>query len=418
MAARAHLLFAAALATGFLIVAIAYIAAASRVGWALPNTATGMPATWAALLGAAGLLAEVTAQRQQPQKQRAYPAAVHVFQGLLLLMLVVATVALGCLKDTHGAIWSALAAAALGAVVLSRRRLGGRTGEPTSTPVVPLKASDSNAAAAAPPAATASPIAARAEPPTCRGRCARCCCLWTPLVLAAAVAVAFGVGSAMTAREGVLFPAPGKHFLLQASPPSSTGAPGGEKPTAVRLHMHCLGERADPSRPVLIFEHGGGASSFGFYGVQQLLAERGVRSCAYDRPGFGWSEPLPVGAESIDTYKHLLSGLLAAAGENPPYVLVGHSAGVELVQVFAHAHPEQVAAVSLLDGYPNYLLLMGLSEAQARQQEARVCGILQAARAFEGAGLLRPIFMRRPVFEPPSEAARQSRLVHGCLAVV
>lgn len=408
-AARAHLLFASTLAVGFLVVAIAYMAAASRPGWTLPNTATGMPAMWAGLLGATGLLAEVTAQRQQhAQRQQTYPAAVRAFQVLLLLMLFIATVSLGCLKDTHGAVWAALAAAALCAVILSRRWLGDNTGEPTSTPVVPLKTSDSNAPA--PPAATASPITTTDPPkPTCRSRFARCCCLWTPLVLATVVAVAYGIGSAMTAREGVLFPAPGQHFVLQAS--ASASAP------AVRMHMHCVGERADPTRPIVVFEHGGGSSSFGFYGVQQRLAAQGVRSCAYDRPGFGWSEALPVGAESLDTYEYLLSGLLAAAGEAAPYVMVGHSAGVELVQVYAHARPERVAAVSLLDGYPDWLLLMGMSEAQARQDDKRVCGILQAARAFEGAGLLRPIFIRPPLFDPPSEAARQSRFVHVCVSL-
>jgi len=404
-AARAHMVASASLAAAFLVVAIGYIVVASRKGFRFAHNATGMTAMWAALLAATGLSAEAIVQRllqRGQQQERLYPAAVRAFQALLLLMFFVATVSLACLKDAHGAVWSALAAVALGAVMANRRRLS-KMGEPKASPVVPLKAADAQQhrspqeegahMAQAPPATS-----------TCRRKCARCCCLWTPLVLATVIAVAFGMGAAMmTAVERVLYPAPGTHYVLSAAPNSSE---------TVRMHMNCMGQRdaADPTRPVVIFEHGGGSSSFTFFNVQEQLAAQGIRSCAYDRPGFGWSESLPVGWESLATYDRLLHSLLQAAGEAPPYLMAGHSAGVELVQVYAHRHPEDVAAVSLLDGYPDYLLLMGLTPAQAKQETTRVCGILQAARAFEGAGLLRPIWMHPPDdFEPRSEARRQSR---------
>src|SRR5690606_5634817 len=44
-----------------------------------------------------------------------------------------------------------------------------------------------------------------------------------------------------------------------------------------------------------------------------------------------------------------LQGLLRAAGETPPYVLVGHSLGGLLVHVYAHRFPAEVAGVVLVD---------------------------------------------------------------------
>lgn len=393
----------AGVALCFLAVAVAYMGVASRAGFRLAHDATGMPAMWAALLAATGLLAEAIVLRQskpQHQSEPRYPAVVRSFKALLVVTLVIAFVSFACLKDGHAAAWSALGALAMCVVMLHRcwRR---RAAQPKSSPVVPLKTADAVAVAASAPAAA--PAAAQTPtptPPTCRRRFARCCCLWTPLVLATVAAVAFGVGAAMTAHEAVLYAAPGTHFVLAAAPGASD---------TVRVHLYCVGERADPSRPVVIFEHGGGASSFSFFGVQQHLAAQGIRSCAYDRPGFGWSQSFPVGAESLASYDHVISSLLQAAGEAPPYVMAGHSAGVELVQVYARNHPGDVVGVSLLDGYPDWLQLHGLTPAQVRFENARVCGVLQAARAFEGAGLLRPIFSRRGAFEPASEAGRQAR---------
>ena len=44
-----------------------------------------------------------------------------------------------------------------------------------------------------------------------------------------------------------------------------------------------------------------------------------------------------------------LHGLLAAAGEHGPYVLVGHSIGGPYAMTYAASYPEQVAGMVLLD---------------------------------------------------------------------
>lgn len=69
-----------------------------------------------------------------------------------------------------------------------------------------------------------------------------------------------------------------------------------------------------------------------------------------------------------------------------------------------------MVALSLLDGYPDYLQLMGFSEAMIKASNARVCGILQAARAFEGISLTGLVQLGgNKDFQPKSEAARFTR---------
>jgi pimeloyl-ACP methyl ester carboxylesterase len=75
-----------------------------------------------------------------------------------------------------------------------------------------------------------------------------------------------------------------------------------------------------------------------------------TRVCAYDRPGTSDSRstdvPQPTSAQrSADD----LAKLLGAAGEAPPYVVVGHSYGGPIVRLFAGDRPEQVGGLVLVD---------------------------------------------------------------------
>ncbi|HXH24003.1 MAG TPA: alpha/beta fold hydrolase, partial [Vicinamibacterales bacterium] len=96
-----------------------------------------------------------------------------------------------------------------------------------------------------------------------------------------------------------------------------------------RLHLN----RQGSGRPVVVFDAALGASSLSWTLVQPEVA-RLTRTCAYDRAGFGWSEagPLPRTAGRIADELH---ALLHAAGEPPPYVLVGHSYGGLVTRIFA-----------------------------------------------------------------------------------
>jgi pimeloyl-ACP methyl ester carboxylesterase len=114
-----------------------------------------------------------------------------------------------------------------------------------------------------------------------------------------------------------------------------------------RLHLLCQGPASDRG-PLVLMESGAFGFSADWDSVQRKLAAEGVRSCAYDRAGLGFSDPGPGPRDS-----HAIVGdqekLLAAAGLKGPYVLVGHSmAGLHL-RLFAVRHPQEVAGLVLVD---------------------------------------------------------------------
>lgn len=110
-----------------------------------------------------------------------------------------------------------------------------------------------------------------------------------------------------------------------------------------RVHIHCVGS----GQPVTVFESGLGGFSLEWGEVQQRVAGHG-RVCAYDRAGYGWSDPGPLPRTATRNVTEL-HRLLEAAGETPPYVLVGHSYGGIIVRLFAQYYPQEVAGVVLLD---------------------------------------------------------------------
>ena len=109
------------------------------------------------------------------------------------------------------------------------------------------------------------------------------------------------------------------------------------------LHLRCEGDAA----PSVIFDSALGASSLSWSLVQSGVA-RAARACTYDRAGFSWSEagPLPRTAGRIADELH---ELLVRAGIPPPYLLVGHSFGGLVMQLFASRHREAVAGLVLIE---------------------------------------------------------------------
>ena len=113
-----------------------------------------------------------------------------------------------------------------------------------------------------------------------------------------------------------------------------------------RLHLDCAGEpRA--GQPTVILEAGIGDFSVEWSLVQPKVS-RFARVCSYDRAGNGWSDIGPH-PRTFRQIVYELHTLLAAAGENPPYVLVGHSYGGWLVRMFQATYPNQVAGMVLVD---------------------------------------------------------------------
>ena len=148
------------------------------------------------------------------------------------------------------------------------------------------------------------------------------------LLLFIAASIGFVYESSARGRDAKLYCPPGKLVDIGAH----------------RLHISCAGQGS----PTVVLEHGHQASYLDWYLVQPDIA-RFSRVCSYDRAGYGWSDlsPVPrvpsVMAEEMHT-------LLRAAGEAPPYILVGHSFGSFDAVMFAHKFPNEAAGVVLVDG--------------------------------------------------------------------
>lgn len=121
--------------------------------------------------------------------------------------------------------------------------------------------------------------------------------------------------------------------------------PVGEMVTVGDGHMHAIVSGA--GGPTVVLESGMGGCSLDWSLVQPALSKYAT-VLAYDRPGFGWSSPangVPTCAGSVETLRELLRAL----GLTPPYLLVGHSYGGMIMQLFAAAYPQEVMGLVLVD---------------------------------------------------------------------
>ena len=111
----------------------------------------------------------------------------------------------------------------------------------------------------------------------------------------------------------------------------------------VRLHAQILGGGA----PTVVFDAPVGASSLGWALVQPAVAEFAT-TFAFDRAGYGWSDPgrAPRTSARIVTELH---ELLENSGVPKPYVLVGASFGGCNLRLFAFRYPAEVAGLVLVD---------------------------------------------------------------------
>jgi pimeloyl-ACP methyl ester carboxylesterase len=113
-----------------------------------------------------------------------------------------------------------------------------------------------------------------------------------------------------------------------------------------RVYVHSQGEK-QPGQPTVVLLSGHGDWSHCWRKVAPEIA-RFARVVAYDRPGFGWSDPGPYPR----TPEKLVSELhrtLEAAGESGPYLLVGHSMGAALSRLFHRRYPGEVQGMVWVD---------------------------------------------------------------------
>ena len=123
------------------------------------------------------------------------------------------------------------------------------------------------------------------------------------------------------------FPVPGKLYTVEGH----------------QMHLDCRGAGS----PTVVIQPGLGEMSASFARITPVVAGT-TRVCAFDRAGQGWSAESQQPKDGLQAAKDLHS-VLAAAGEEGPYVMVGHSTGGTYAMVYASQFPEDVAGMVLLD---------------------------------------------------------------------
>jgi pimeloyl-ACP methyl ester carboxylesterase len=186
---------------------------------------------------------------------------------------------------------------------------------------------------------------------------------------ASALLIAFAIEVRTQKRDRTRFSAPGRLIDI-----------GGR-----RLHIVCKGTAG----PTVVLEAGGGQPSVLLMPLLNRVALTS-RVCAYDRAGFGWSDPAP-GGRSFEDRAHDLHRLLEAAELPPPYVLVGYSFGGLLVRTLARLYPADVGGVVLVDAAEE---AQAFAAYQALRHSAEQQGWM--ATFLTGSGLLRWAIVHRP----------------------
>ncbi|HEY8550744.1 MAG TPA: alpha/beta hydrolase [Vicinamibacterales bacterium] len=109
------------------------------------------------------------------------------------------------------------------------------------------------------------------------------------------------------------------------------------------MHVNVAGE----GQPVVVFVSGISSSSLNWTALQRRVAAC-TTAVAYDRPGLGWSGPSRRNLTAA-WHARALRDLLRTRGLPPPFVLVAHSFGSYIAQIFADRYEDDVAAVLLVD---------------------------------------------------------------------
>ncbi len=115
--------------------------------------------------------------------------------------------------------------------------------------------------------------------------------------------------------------------------------------TTLRGHkIHYVETRG--SAPAIIFISGMGEDFETWTPIQKQLTA--WTTLAYDRPGLGLSEPT-TDARDGETVARELHELLHTITLRPPYIIVGHSLGGAVAQIFAHLFKSEMKALILID---------------------------------------------------------------------
>jgi pimeloyl-ACP methyl ester carboxylesterase len=169
-----------------------------------------------------------------------------------------------------------------------------------------------------------------------------------------------------------------------------------------RLQFDCRGAGS----PVVVFEAGlDTLGSLSWARVQDEVAKT-TRACAYSRAGIMWSDPasgpFDVRREADDLHK-----ALAAAGEKPPFVMVGHSLGGPYVLTYTGQYGADVAGLVFVDAsHPDQVAR--LRDAIGRDLDPGA-GMIKTADSLAWSGAVRLFAPKGSV--TPDHASSQTTLV-------
>lgn len=173
------------------------------------------------------------------------------------------------------------------------------------------------------------------------------------------------------------------------------------------LHLVCAGPEG--SGPLVVLEAGAFGLSADWGAVQARLAERSIRSCAYDRAGLGRSDPGPRPRDGLAIATDL-EALLARSGEQGPYILVGHSMAGLHTRLFAARNPDKVAGAVLVDAS----IPEAVDHPRMRRWIGHFATVSRLAGSGASLGLFKPLapWMGDRIGLPP-DAARDKRRAFG-----
>ncbi len=160
--------------------------------------------------------------------------------------------------------------------------------------------------------------------------------------------------------------------------------------------------------PTVILEAGAFGFSADWAVVQERLAAKGVRSCAYDRAGLGYSDPGPEPRDGVGVAKDL-EQLLIAAAVKPPYVLVGHSMAGVRIWLFYGRNRDKTQGLVFVDAATPYII-------SSKESDPLLHGFSTLSRlAGLGAsvGVLKAFGFMGDTIGLPSEAAAEKRWAFG-----
>lgn len=159
------------------------------------------------------------------------------------------------------------------------------------------------------------------------------------VVALAALVTACGGSSDSTAE-------PSDEPSLSLSPTARAGTL--ETRSGGTINYACSGEGS----PTIVLEAGSDSAGTEQYSSPLItpLAER-TSVCTYDRPGTGLSTDLPDHKRNLDDLCKVQDEVIEALAITSPYVLVGQSAGGNMVIGCAQRHPDRLAGLVVVEGY-------------------------------------------------------------------